>query len=331
MLKRYNINLDRVDIEMQKCYGQRYLEYRRNYALAGRFQYEPEFPLYLMLEHTFRCNLRCPLCIQGFPEYKKHFNPDVAVMPRSLFERIVLEGQQYHCPSIAFHCSDEPLLIKDLAQRVAFAKEHGFMDILLTTNGNLLFPAVMRRLLNAGVTKILFSLDAATAETYKKIRPGGDYAATLRNLFALLEFKKKRRLILPAVRLSFAVNRFNAHELKAFIKLFSKKVDYLEIQPLITIHNFNTHLIHPSSRRIKDFRCNEPWRKLVIRANGDVMPCCSYYGYDIIAGNCLKNSLKDIFQGNLCKKLRKDFSGGVYRLPACASCSKSYYIIEETA
>jgi len=327
LLKRYDMTLSVIEAEMTKLYGERYTEYRRRYALAGEFQYEPEFPLYLMLEQTYRCDLKCPSCIHGLLEYKRRFNTDYNVMPRNLFEQIILEGEQYNCPSIAFHSNDEPLLLKDLSDRVAFAKKHGFMDLFIATNGNLLNPRVMKSLIEAGITRILFSIDAATSETYEKVRPFGNFSLVMNNLNDLLEYKKSKRLILPAVRVSFVVNKFNIHELKLFIKTFSKLVDYVEIQGFSAYYNTNTYLIAQGMEHVKNFACNEPWRKLIIRANGDVLPCCSFYGYEVVLGNILRESLKDIFNAYQYHQLRHDFKKCIYRLSSCLACSKSLYRI----
>jgi radical SAM protein with 4Fe4S-binding SPASM domain len=327
--ERYDTSLSLIDGEMTRRYGDRYVEYRRQYAQTGKFQYEPEFPLYLMLEQTYRCNLRCPSCIQGFPGRKSRFNTNCVVMPRSVFDRVILEGERYRCPSIAFMVNDEPLLVKDLPERVAFAKKHGFMDLFVTTNGNLLYPDVMERLLEAGITRILFSLDAAIPETYKKVRPDGDFSVTMSNLEALLEYKKAKGLILPAVRVSFVATKLNIHELKLFIETFAKRVDYLEIQPFSVYYDANADLIPPNAERIKDFRCTDPWRKLIIRPNGDVLPCCAFYGYEIVLGNSLHTSLKDIFQSPQYQQLRQDSKKSTYRLSPCLACFNSFYEVKE--
>ncbi len=330
LLEKHNTSLADVDAEMIRRYGQRYVEYRKQYIAAGEFRYEPEFPLYLMLEQTYRCNLRCPSCIQGLTEYKHNFNNGVSIMPRSLFEQIVLEGEQHGCPSIAFHVNDEPLLVKDLNERIAFARDHGFMDLIMTTNGNLLNSKVMKSLIEAGITRILFSLDAATSETYKKVRPGGDFSTVINNLEALLSYKKEKGLVIPAVRVSFVTSNLNAHEQKPFIEKFSERVDYLEVQGFSTYYDINSALIPPDAEHVKEFSCTEPWRKLIIRSNGDVLPCCTFYGYEIVLGNLSQTSLKDIFQGEQCRNLRHDFTKGNYRLQPCSACSESFYRIKET-
>ena len=40
-------------------------------------EFEASFPLYLMLEQTYLCNLRCPICIQGLPSQAAQFRPGV--------------------------------------------------------------------------------------------------------------------------------------------------------------------------------------------------------------------------------------------------------------
>jgi len=325
LLDHHVKSLDLVEEELTRRYGERYTAYRKRYSDAGVFRFEPEFPLYLMLEQTYRCNLKCPSCIHGIPDSRDNFNTNISIMPWSLFERIILEGEKHGCPSIAFHVNDEPLMVRDLPGRVTFARDHGFMDLFMTTNGVLLNPEMMKSLIEGGITRILFSLDAATPETYERVRPNGDFSVVMNNLEALLEYKKAKGLVLPAVRVSFVVTSLNAHERELFIETFSDRVDYLEIQGFSTYYDINSALIPTDAEHIKEFSCNEPWRKLIIRANGDVLPCCTFYGYEIVLGNILQTSLKEIFQGKQCHQLRQEFKKRIYCLSPCAACSKSFY------
>ena len=246
-------------------------------------------------------------------------------MPRSLFDQIIEEGEENNCPSISFCVNDEPLIIPDLAERIAYAKEHQFMDLFITTNGTFLTLDWAKKLIKAGITRILFSLDAATSETYDKVRPGGDFNSTVENLKALIELKKTMGLVLPFVRVSFVNSQLNSFERDLFIKTFTPLTDSVEIQGFSVYYESNVDMIPEDSVHVEDFSCNEPWRKLIIRANGDVLPCCSFYGYEIVVGNVLKNSLKDIFNGEKMRGLRKDFKEGIYKLSPCQSCAKSSY------
>ena len=329
LLSSHKSRIGLVEAELEKQFGARYREYRKHYRLAGEFKYEPAFPLYLMLEQSYSCNLKCPSCIHGFPEEKKKFNMDTKIMPRSLFNQIIQEGEQNNCPSISFCVNDEPLLIPDLPERVAYAREHGFMDLFITTNGTFLTLDLAKELIKAGITRILFSIDAATTETYDQVRPGGDFNRVLENLTALVNYKESSGLLLPAIRASFVNSKLNHHERDLFIEKFSPLVDYVEIQGLSVYYETNTHLIPEDSKHVMDFSCNEPWRKLIIRANGDALPCCNFYGYEIVVDNILKTSIKEIFSSQALAKLRKEFKEGIFNLPPCQTCANSFYVVPQ--
>ncbi|HHL40435.1 MAG TPA: radical SAM protein [Deltaproteobacteria bacterium] len=329
ILSRYGAGLDRAQRQLLSRHGERYARYRRDYEAAGAFAYEPDFPLYIMLEQSYRCNLGCPSCIHGLPDVKRRFDTDGGVMSRELFERIVIEGERNSCPSMAFHVNDEPLLVKDLPERVAFAAAHGFMDLFVTTNGLLLDEQLMRRLVESGLTRILFSVDAATEKTYEKVRPGGDFSKVLANIRCLKEYKREHELVLPATRASFVATSLNAHEQDLFVETFSDLVDYVEVQGYSTYYDYNHDLVPAGAHRLDDFTCNEPWRKLIVRANGDVLPCCSFYGYEIPLGNVYEHSLREIFNGPLCSRLRSDLRRGVYSLAACRACAGSFHTLSE--
>lgn len=318
--------LRKAQEELSLRYGKRYDDYRKNFQLANALRYEPGFPLYLMLEQTYRCNLRCASCVQGYPRLRSRYSTGVTCMPWSLFERVILEGKDYRCPSVSMHVNDEPLLVKDLAKRIAFARKHGYMDILMTTNGLLLNDDKIKEIVDAGVTRVLFSLDACTQKTYEKVR-GGKLNKVLRAIAKITEYRKKLGTRLPIIRASFVPTAFNRQELEPFKKTIGRLVDYVDIQPLSVFRRLNTELIPFDAKRITNFCCNQPWSSLVVRANGDVLPCCSFYGPEIVLGNARRESLYTIFNCGFLKRMRKDFKDGRYRLTACAICSKTLYSV----
>jgi len=72
--------------------------------------------------------------------------------------------------------------------------------------------------------------------------------------------------------------------------------------------------------------CGEVFDKLNIDTNGDVYPCCSHYGRDIILGNVIKDDLKDIFVNSpILQMLRNEAFSGDYSLEECKFCQDSMY------
>lgn len=326
-LKRINFNMEAAEAEQVRTYGQRYIDYRQRFKDAAEFSYEPTFPLYLMLEQTYRCNLHCPSCIQG-SEVRDEFDTGISHMSRQLFHTVVLEGEKHNCPSISMHSIDEPLLVKDLPKRVAYAKKHGFMDILMSTNATRLRQYRIIKLIESGITHMMISIDAATEETYDKVRPSGSFQDCLNAIDFIREYRKENKTCLPIIRASFARNRLNEHETQMFIERFSGLVDYVDIQSFQTYRQINSRLIPKGATPLGGFRCSEVWRKLVIRANGDVIPCCSFYCYEVLLGNLSHSTLHGIFNSPRMKRMRHDLSVGIYPTSACKDCSESYYPIE---
>jgi radical SAM protein with 4Fe4S-binding SPASM domain len=320
----------RCEDELTRLYGKRYIDYRRNYQAAGSFTNEYNFPLYIMLEQSYKCNMRCISCIHGYPELRNKYKSRVPMMPWSLFEKIVLEAEMHGCPSISTHNNDEPLLIKDLSKRISFAKNHGFMDIIMTTNGTLFNDDIIKEIIESDVTRILFSLDAMSKETYDVVRPGGDFNKVIDVISKTISYRYKIGKILPMIRVSFVVNKYNQHEVAEFVEKYSSIVDYIDIQPLLVLSDYTEYLIPEGADKIENFKCNAPWRVAVIRPDGDVLPCPNFYGAEIVLGNVTHNSLYKIFNSKRAKDFRMACKEGNYSSVGCKKCTSNIYYFRKS-
>jgi radical SAM protein with 4Fe4S-binding SPASM domain len=306
-------------------FGPRYAEYRRALDRASAMEEVPDFPLYLMLEQTFKCNLRCPSCIQGYRKATAPFA--VERMTDALYERIIAEARAEGLCSLSMHVNDEPLLVANLAERIAMARDAGIMDIIMTTNGNLMTAEKARAVIEAGITHLLFSIDAASPETYEKVRPGGRFEKVLAGIDHVNAVRGAT--MMPILRASFVKSALNAHEEEAFHRVFGGRVDYIDVQTFGSYKDFNRHLRQSGGSRCEEpppFLCEMPFNRMVVRSNGDVLPCCSFYGYEIVVGNILTHSIRDIWRGEAMHRLRQDFFEGKYDHPACVECINSMAI-----
>jgi MoaA/NifB/PqqE/SkfB family radical SAM enzyme len=89
----------------------RYFE-KPDEALSPNAKHEP---VCLYLETTNRCNLLCVTC----PRTYEQLEPE-ADMPWALFTSII--DQYPHIARVVLHGIGEPMLVKDLAERVAYLK-----------------------------------------------------------------------------------------------------------------------------------------------------------------------------------------------------------------
>ena len=168
-------------------------------------------PVCLYLETTNRCNLLCTTC----PRTYEQLEPE-ADMPWELFTSLI--DQYPNIARVVLHGIGEPMLVKDLAQRVRYLKDRNIY-VLFNTNGTLLTEANGRALIEAGLDELRVSLDAAESEVFQMVR-GKDFfdkiVANVRNFTRL-----QRELNAPKPRVSLWLTglRETVDQLPSFVRL----------------------------------------------------------------------------------------------------------------
>lgn len=324
MTIKYRTEADAVE-ELKRLGGQEFNAYREKWDLANQFELETEFPLFLHIESNYKCNFRCPMCTQGVPELKKKFGYSERLETHDI-AKILEQAKQYKCPSISFQGDNEPFLVKQMPDWFRMAKDAGFQDIMVNTNGSVMNENLAMRIVESGLTRLRFSLDAITSETYSKIRLGGNFAKVMQNIEAFLAVRSRLKSALPKVGVNFVKMALNAHEVEAFEHYWTDKVDYIVIQDFMTpdIQGDYHHLDVVDRAPAPEFRCPQPWQRLYIRGNGDVTPCCAMFSSYLKLGNIHEHSLVELWNSPEAKSLRKLHAEGRLRENAvCLKCSKN--------
>lgn len=309
--------------------GEKYKNYREKWNNASVRKLVTEFPLYLQFELSPYCNLQCCSCLHGHKDVREEYVKIDNILDMELYNKIIEEASKYNCPSISFHNNSEPLLDKELVKKIEKARDSGFVDIILVTNGTLLTKEKSIDIIKAGVTKITFSVDAFYDETYEKNRKNSDFNLLKKNIFDFLEAKKELNSKIPITRVSFVVNKNSVNEMKEFNEYWQDKVDLVDFQNFSAIEGYTEYLCPTGFEAIEDFQCNSPWQEVVIRANGDVLPCCSLYGSEVVLGNLKENSIYEIWNSDKMKKLREELAEGTYSHKACQTCIKTFYVSKD--
>ena len=317
----YKILIEKIGVDFKN--------YRDRWDKAGRGDISLNYPLHLNFELNFGCNLKCPACLNALPLKDWPYKVD----PKSQisfdkFRKIIDEGIEYGLPAIELNGENEPFLYKDIIKCIIYAKEKGILHILLHTNGTLLTEELLSEIIDSGLTNISFSLDAATKETYDKIRVGGDYDKVVKNINILLEMKKKREFIFPLVRVSFYRNKINFSEISQFKEIWEDKVDFVSFShfynPFVGVDRYNSI---ENEYRVEGYRpdlCIEPLQRLFIFNNGNVAPCCSMFGGNLIMGNIHDSSIYDIWNSDELKKLRENRRQKKSLPEICKKCYLGY-------
>lgn len=321
-IRVHNIESREKDFEsiLHGHFGERYRRYRQMWQRAEKGLERFPFPLFLVVETVNTCNLNCIMCFR-----KRRSGAKNKVMPQARFRQIIEEAQRHECPSINLNYNNEPLLDPHIAERVRQAREKGFIDIRINTNATLLTADMSEALIDAGLTRLSVSLDAATADTYHAIRRGGNYRQVIQNVDHFISIRRKKKVDLPLLRCTFVRIRENENELDAFAEQWQGKADYVSIQSYIP------HTSAKEARRHQpvdlstclDRTCSQPFERLVIDVDGFVYPCCSPQAYnkDMCLGNIDLQSLKTIWESEGCRSIRQMMIERTWQnSEACRNC-----------
>jgi cyclic pyranopterin phosphate synthase len=186
----------------------------------------------LRLSVTDRCNIRCFYCM---PDENVRFKPRSELLTFEEIERFTRVAAGLGVNKLRL-TGGEPLVRHDLPKLVArLARIDGIHDIALTTNG-ILLEEQAQALKDAGLTRVNISLDALSAETFRKIARRDGLDRVLAGIHA-------------AKRVGFTKIRLNAVAIKGitepeivpltrFARDEGMEMRFIEFMPLDAEHNW---------------------------------------------------------------------------------------------
>ena len=152
-------------------------------------------PSHVQIETVNRfCDARCPMCtIKFVPDFKKDTKDNFSnngmarpaeIMSLETFKAITIKFKPYleRIRFLSLHGCGEPLLDKNLSEKIKYAKDIGFKEVGFTSNCNALTEKTAKRLLEAGLNCIIPSIDGLTKEVHETIRPRTDYERIVKNV-----------------------------------------------------------------------------------------------------------------------------------------------------
>lgn len=292
--------------------GPRYRAYRAAWAAAGPAAV-PAFPVHLDLELRDNCNQRCVFCPRNTDEH-----PDLPYSINTSAElsdpwlvRLQGEAREHGLWSINLGAFAEPLINKNVFAVVEGFHAAGVVDSRIITNG-LLLDRYTDAVFASGLVQLFVSIDAFRSETYTRQR-GPGYERVVANLLGFLAERRRRGAVLPVVRVSFVVTEQNEAELDEFVAFWSQHVDFVDVQARTDYHAAAVGQV-----RVRKFHCIDPFRRLAVLANGDILPCCTFWGRTLPIGNLSTGGLLDAWRGSAMQKVRSDLLGD--RCAVCVSC-----------
>lgn len=299
-----NINrLTEMDVEkiLAEELGEKYTKYRKMWKSVTRDDF-PKFPLHIDFEMNDLCNQSCVMCPRNeslHPKVNYTVNTK-AIIKIETFKKIIDEGSQKGLQSINLGAFAEPLIHKEVFDMVRYAHEKGIIDTRLISNG-LLLRKYKEEIFDSKLRNLFISLDAFSKDKYEQIR-GHGYEQIRENLIDFVEERNRRGSRLPIVRVSFVDMEINRDEKEDFINFWRDKVDMIDIQ---VYDDFNVDINAPFNLESKKkWDCFSPWARVAVLANGNILPCCSFFGINIPIGNVKDMTIEEAWNSKKMKEIR---------------------------
>lgn len=167
----------------------------------------PARPVVLVLDMSAKCHIRCPKCFV----YNSDMQYGLGHMSRDVFEKVKpLFGTALE---VIGHENGECMLNKRFFEMVEDIKSAG-CRFMFNTTGQLIDEIKATRLVDAGVDKIMFSIDGVEPETYARLHKGATLDKLLRGLDALSEAKARTGRERPLMGWYFVACRSNLDQLE---------------------------------------------------------------------------------------------------------------------
>lgn len=274
---------------------------------------------HMQIELTNRCNFQCEFCATKN-------NRNYSEMPIEKVYELLDEAKDMEMPGgkiwmISFNGLGEPTLHKDLVKAVVYAKKL-YPYVGFITNGYLMNEDLSRKLLQADMDFVCFSVNAVDADVYKHFQgyglkdPEKTLHTVLNNIKTFLRLRDEMHKQ-TEVRISYILTKDSDKHLKKFVNYW-KKTGHEVMLPITKLMTWKT------PDKVKYTRCERITEDFLILANGDVSMCACDHLRGSILGNIYETPLKDIIGGKRCKEILDAHEKmDLNRIPAsCLKCDK---------
>lgn len=277
----------------------KYLIYRYKFKMYPIKKIVSDFPVYLLIEPTSVCNLRCTVCFQVDKSFtKKQF---MGFMNIDLFKRLIDEAVTGGTQAVTLASRGEPTLHPELEEMLTYASGK-FFDLKLNTNATKLSDSLIRKILSSGVNELVFSVDSHDKEIYESIRVGAKFDQVFANIRQFCDIKREE---FPDSVISTRVSGVKFREDQdpdAFVSFWKEYVDDVGY---VTVENRWDTYNNPV-RTDTDHPCEYLWERMYVWHDGKCNPCDVDYKSVLSVGDAKNSSIREIWHSKRYSDLRDD-------------------------
>lgn len=296
----------------------KYLFYRLKWHLAKYFWFDT--PTHIDIELTSKCNLSCKFCHQKDKTYQReHMKLDTA-------KAILVQAKEIGIKSVKLNWRGEPTLHPDFAYIVKYAKELGFIDVMVNTNLTHVIDFSCFRY----VDTLLVSIDSMKNEIYEDIR-GRNLFAVLDNLTDVFSLRKGKIIINRTLTDKTESDKEFKELLRYHIYQYFLMKDAKKALKKIVIKSSpamprnkrqDEEIYYKNVMKLRKY-CGYPSQRLTVGWNGKIYPCCVAYNEkdDILTGRFtgLDNDLLTAYRR--AKYIRDKLKKNQIAFETCKNCT----------
>ncbi len=293
------------------------------------------YPLYLMIEPTNICNLKCPMCPSGNGEMKRDFGK----LDFETYKNILDEIGEYIL-QVQLWNQGEPFINNSFLDFISYANSKGCITQTSTNGHYIRTDDQAAKVINSGLDQMIFSMDGTNKESYEKYRVGGNFDLVIETLERIARVKRKFKSKIPLVELQFVIFKHNEAEMNELIEIARKNdvnrisfktaqvyspeqaENFLPENKKYSRYNFNGEQFEMRGD-IKNW-CKRLWLHSTINWEGSITPCCfdkdSEYSFNNI--NDRETTFKNTWINKGYMKFRKNVMRDRKSVPMCLNCNE---------
>lgn len=290
-------------------------------------------PFSLHVYPSFYCNFKCGYCLHSLSAAaleKKGFQRQY--MDFDLYRKAIDDAaaQGWHVKAIIFAGHGEPLLHRQIAEMVSYAKCAGIADRTeIVTNGSLLTHELSDALIAAGLDRLRISIQGISAQAYQETSGiTVDFDRMVERLHYFYTHKTDTDVYVKIIDVALKGPKDRAR----FEEIFQPVADTVAVEYAIPfVPEIDLGQLSGNSKQGCDVHagvCSMPFYMMVLYPNGDVLPCCSTE-IPIVFGNVARQSFGEIWTGRSRTEFLLRQLDGAQTLPVCSQCSVPAFGLQE--
>jgi MoaA/NifB/PqqE/SkfB family radical SAM enzyme len=267
------------------------------------------WPVLAKVDISPLCNLRCTVCVHATPSPGS--SPLLSEQRFRATQRMsvdryrdVVRQLAGHTAGVSLYYLGDPLTHPHLDEICAATRDAGLNAHVSTNFSFELSDERLRSLLTSGITHLTVCVDGLTQEVYQRTRVGGQIARVLDNLERLLSLRSAIRGAVPRVEVQYVKFQHNVAQLEeARLRLVRMGVDQFT-NFWGSLHNYTDKRqgragVGKAHRPRVVPRCTWPYFALLVRYDGDVIPCCTHREGEQYANGVDTRAVGNVFEAGV--------------------------------